>query len=197
MTISNNQRVGMVWTARAPSNVNICNCCRSPWESNSALFFPSDCDATINLQDPSGKVCAPSQFRINIESTTNWKSVKDVNKAIINLNARKVVGANHAPTKINLTIYLNDKLGVILLNVVFHAGPTISSCRRPTLKWDGEPRRKSFVVCRFAFDSSNSFDDIWAEAMHPARSDFFPWHSPRVWVDAMPLTRCEELVART
>ena len=30
-------------------------------------------------------------------------------------------------------------------------GPTISSCRQPTLKWDGGPHQKSFVVCRFAF----------------------------------------------
>ena len=30
-------------------------------------------------------------------------------------------------------------------------GPTISSCRRPTLKWDGDPCQNLFVVCRFAF----------------------------------------------
>jgi hypothetical protein len=39
---------------------------------------------------------------------------KDVN-ATINLNAQKIVGSNCAPTEIDSTIYLNDKLGVILL----------------------------------------------------------------------------------
>jgi hypothetical protein len=33
---------------------------------------------------------------------------------------------------------------------LFHAGSTISSCRRPMLKWDGYLCQKMFVVCRFA-----------------------------------------------
>jgi hypothetical protein len=81
--VLNNQLVGMVWSCSRSLKCQLCrglilkkgNCCRPPRESSSALFFPSKCDATINLDDPSGKVHAPSQFRINFESTTSWKSL--------------------------------------------------------------------------------------------------------------------------
>ncbi len=54
--------------------------------------------------------CAPSQLKKR--STINWKLANKA-ETTINLNAWKVVGANSAPSKIELPINLRDKLGML------------------------------------------------------------------------------------
>ncbi len=81
--------------------------------------FPLELNTSINLKDLLQMVAeatsahAPSQFGFKNRLTINWKSAIEV-KATNNLNAWKVVGANSAPSKIDLPIKLRDKLGVIL-----------------------------------------------------------------------------------
>jgi hypothetical protein len=107
--------------------------------------------------------------------TTNWKSAIDI-EATIYSNAWKVVGANCAPSEMNLPIIFNNLLqkmietvfAVIDLeypticmrdllavctpsNVGLHFELIISLWRRQTLKWGAAPCWKPSVVCRFAF----------------------------------------------
>jgi hypothetical protein len=80
---------------------------------------PSELNTSINLIDLLQMVAeatsahAPSQFRFKNRSTINWKLAIEV-EAIINLNAWRVVGANHASSKIDMPIKLRNKIGVIL-----------------------------------------------------------------------------------
>jgi hypothetical protein len=80
---------------------------------------PSELNTSINSIDLLQMVAeatsahAPSQFGFKNRLTINWKSAIEV-EATINLNAWRVVGANHASSKIDLPIKLRDKIGVIL-----------------------------------------------------------------------------------
>ena len=110
---------------------------------------------------PFGIAVAPFTPSRNIlQSSQKWKDISELMDATINWLER--FGAARAPSDFDLTINWDLELSSTIcvrdlfavcasLNVGFHVGPTISSCRRPPLKWDGDPTWKSFVVCRFAF----------------------------------------------
>ncbi len=72
-------------------------------------------------------------------------------------------------------------------------------CFDPTINWKmGGILFESADACisAVAFDAAVA-DWGWVKAMFPTRSDFLSCCSPQGWVDSMPLTRCEELFART
>jgi hypothetical protein len=89
---------------QSPCSLRIC-VSKIGWNREISLRINTSINSKDSMQmvAEATSVRAPSQFGFKRRSTINWKPAIEV-KAAINLNAWRIVGANCAPSKIDLPI---------------------------------------------------------------------------------------------
>ncbi len=143
---------------------------------------PSECDALMKLKNCLQIEAGAMSWDwacSKTDSTINWQCNPEAQLDLCELGRLACAEVTFDNQKTDATTNWNVEVDSVLKGL-FDLPPKGKALFDLVLTAD-----KIKFAERKPWPAGNSFASIWAEAMHPARSDFLSWHSPCIWGEAM------------